>query len=185
MTIILSDKSLNLLLSGIGISQFLVKLLLSTLLSKVGSILADVLLQVIVTILVTNIKGRWNLASIYRLLISVILLVKDSLFLLSIILRINIFIVRGNVCPSLASLRIVCKIILHHIVCITAIRSLVSTQVHTTEILLLFLLALFQPIVSASIVHCLLSTSRDSCCPSRETSTVSSSHRNTTALRPR
>ena len=185
LAIILSDKSFNLLLSGIGISQFLVKLLLSTFLSKVGSILSDVLLQVIATILVTNIKDGWNLASIYSYLIGIVLLVKNSLHLLSFRKRINILIVRGNVCASLASLRIVSKIILHHIVCITTIRSLMCTQVHTTEILLLFLLALFQSIVSASIVHCLLSTSRDCCCPSRETSTVISTHRNTTALRSR
>ena len=182
LTIILSDKSFNLLLSGIGISQFLVKLLLSTFLSKVGSILADILLQVIVTILVTNIKGRWYLASIYRFLIGIVLLVKNSLRLLSFRERINILIVRGNVCASLASLRIVSEIILHHIVSITTEGSLMCTQVHTTKILLLFLLALFQSIVSASIVHCMLSTSRDSCCPSRETSTVSSTHRNTTAF---
>ena len=180
-TMVFRYSSFNLLLSGIGISKFLVKLLLSTFLSEISSILIDVLLQVIVTILVTNIKDGWNLASINRILISNIL----CLTLLSFRERINILIARGNVCDSLASLRIVSEIILHHIVSITTEWSLMCTQVHTTKILLLFLLALFQSVVSASIVHCLLSTSRDSCCPSRETSTVSSTHRNTTALRSR
>ena len=184
LTIILSDKSLNLLLSGIGISQFLVKLLLSTLLSKVGSILVDILLQVIVSFLVTNIEDRWNLASIYRLLISGILLVENSLFLLCITLCVSILIVRCYVCASLASLRVVSELILNYIVSITTERCQVCTQVHTTEIFLLFLLALFQSVVPSSIINYLLCTCRDSCCPSRKTSTVSSTHRNTTALRP-
>ena len=183
-TMVFRYGSFNLLFSGIGIRQLLVELIASTLLSKVGSILVDILLQVIVSILVTNIEDRWNLTSIYCFLISIVLLVKYSLFLLGFRLRINILIIRRYVCASLASLRIVSEIILHHIVCIITIRSLMCTQVHPTEILLLFLLALFQSVVSASIIHRMLSTCRDSCCPSRETSTVSSTHRNTTALRP-
>ena len=179
LTIILSDKSLNLLLSGIGISQFLVKLLLSTFLSKVGSILANILLQVIVAVLVTHIEGRRDLASIYRLLISGILLVENSLFLLCITLCVSILIVRCNVCASLASFRIVSELILNYIASITTIRSLMCTQVHTTEILLLF-----QSVVPSSIINYLLCACRDSCCSSRKTSTVSSTHRNTTTFRP-
>ena len=132
-------SSFNFLLSGIGISQLIVKLLLSTLLSKVGSILADVLLQVIVAVLVTNIKGSWNLASVYSIYILLPLLIQLVLILGSIILVVELYTIRCSIGSSLASCVIIVELILLYTL---ILQRVLETDSHITIICIKLLCSL-------------------------------------------